>query len=83
MLEAVDGRAGGAYAQIWRAGDHYVIRSLSPQCPALIDGQEVNWARLDDGDEIEIGRHRLSFHMIDPTDQVPEYLAADESTVIR
>jgi hypothetical protein len=63
-LPMEDSAVASEHAQIRLTGGHFVIRSLSPAHPTLIDGSNVNWAMLDDGDEIEIGRWRIRFEVL-------------------
>ena len=79
VLEAEAGLVAAAHAQIWFAGDHFVIRSLSPRHATRIGGNEVNWAILDDGDEIEIGRCRIRFETMHPSGTVPDFLSMQHS----
>ena len=74
VLEADGGLVAAAHAQIWFTGDNFVIRSLNPRYATRIGGSKVNWAMLDDGDEIEIGRCRIRFETAHPSGSVPEYL---------
>ena len=79
VLEAEDGLVAAAHAQIWLAEDHFVIRSLSLRHATRIGGNEVNWAVLDDGDEIEIGRCRIRFETMHPSGTVPDFLSMQHS----
>lgn len=79
VLEAEAGLVAAAHAQIWFAGDRFVIRSLSPRHATRIGGNEVNWAVLDDGDEIEIGRCRIRFETMHPSGTVPDFLSMQHS----
>ena len=79
VLEAEAGLVAAAHAQIWFAGDRFLIRSLSPRHATRIGGNEVNWAVLDDGDEIEIGRCRIRFETMHPSGTVPDFLSMQHS----
>ncbi len=79
ILEADGGLVAAAHAQIWFTGDNFVIRSLNPRYATRIGGSKVNWAMLDDGDEIEIGRCRIRFEAIDAGEPVPDYLSLHHS----
>jgi curved DNA-binding protein CbpA len=76
-LAAEPGQVAPAHAQIWFTGERFVIRSLDPLHPTLLCGQRVNWAGLDDGDEIEIGPHRLRFEAVDLWDNPPDFLTLE------
>ena len=73
-LAAEPGQVAPAHAQIWFTGERFVIRSLDPMHPTVLCGQRVNWAGLDDGDEIEIGVYRLRFEAVGPRDNPPDFL---------
>ncbi len=60
-LAGEPGPVAPAHAQIWFTGERFIVRSLDPLHPTVLCGQRVNWAGLDDGDEIEIGPYRLRF----------------------
>jgi curved DNA-binding protein CbpA len=79
FLEADDGLVAAAHAQIWFAGGHFAIRSLSPRHVTRVGGNNVNWAMLDDGDEIEIGRCRIRFETMHPSGTTPDFLSARPS----
>ena len=79
VLEAEAGLVAATHAQIWFAGDHFVIRSLSPRHATRAGGREVNWAVLDDGDEIEIGRCLIKFETLHPSGTVPDFLSVQHS----
>jgi len=79
VLEAEAGLVAAAHAQIWFAGDHFVIRSLSPRYATRIGEHEINWAVLDDGDEVEIGRCRIRFETMHPGGTVPDFLSVQHS----
>ena len=79
VLEADDGLVAAAHAQIWFAGGHFAIRSLSPRHVTRVGGNKVNWAVLDDGDEIEIGRCRIRFETMHPSEAMPDFLSAQPS----
>jgi hypothetical protein len=76
-LDTEKGPLAPAHAQIWFNGERFLIRSLDPLCPTLVCGQRVNWAGLDNGDEIEIGPHRLRFEVVEQWDTPPEFLTID------
>ncbi len=80
VLEADDGLVAAAHAQIWFAGGHFAIRSLSPRHVTRVGGNKVNWAVLDDGDEIEIGRCRMRFETMHPSETTPDFLSAQPSS---
>lgn len=50
-----------AHAALLADGPAVTVRSETAM-PLLVNGQPVSSARLSDGDEIGIGRHRLRFH---------------------
>jgi curved DNA-binding protein CbpA len=79
VLEAEDRLIAAAHAQIWFAGDHFVIRSLSPRHATRIGEDEINRAVLDDRDEIEVGRCRIRFEAMHPSGSVPDFLSAKHS----
>ncbi len=79
VLEADDGLVAAAHAQIWFAGGHFAIRSLSPRHVTRVGGNKVNWAVLDDGDEIEIGHCRIRFETMHPSGTMPDFLSAQSS----
>ena len=76
-LEAESGAVAPAHAQLWFTGERFVIRSLDPIHPTVLCGQRVNWAGLDDGDEIEIGPHRLRFEAVHAWDAPPSFLSVE------
>jgi curved DNA-binding protein CbpA len=73
-LTAEPGKVADKHAQIWFAGDRFVIHSLDQLCPTMIGGQTVNWAVLEDGDDIQIGDHRLRFEMRPASEHPPDFL---------
>ena len=77
-LDPEQGTVADAHTQIWCTGGRYIVRSLSSRCPTIVNGSTVNWALLDDGDEIEIGRHHIRFQLVGRKGQVPDYLSARE-----
>jgi curved DNA-binding protein CbpA len=79
VLEGEADLVAAAHAQIWFAGDHFVIRSLSPRHATRIGEDEINWAVLDDRDEIEVGRCRIRFEAMHPSGSVPDLLSAKHS----
>jgi curved DNA-binding protein CbpA len=78
-LAAEPGQVAPAHAQIWFTGERFVIRSLDPTHPTVLCGQRVNWAGLDDGDEIEIGPHHLRFEAAHALDAPPEFLTTERN----
>jgi hypothetical protein len=76
-LPAESGAIAPAHAQLWFTGERFVIRSLDPIYPTILCGQRVNWAGLDDGDEIEIGPHRLRFEAVHTWDAPPDFLTVE------
>jgi predicted component of type VI protein secretion system len=76
-LPAEPGAVAPAHAQIWFSGERFVIRSLDPLHPTILCGEQVNWASLDDGDEIEIGPYRLRFEMADGWEEFPAFLTTE------
>ncbi|HUS82265.1 MAG TPA: DnaJ domain-containing protein [Dehalococcoidia bacterium] len=76
-LPAESGAIAPAHAQLWFTGERFVIRSLDPIYPTILCGQRVNWAGLDDGDEIEIGPHRLRFEVARAWDTPPHFLTVE------
>jgi curved DNA-binding protein CbpA len=80
-LAAEPGPVAPAHAQIWFTGERFVIRSLDPTHPTVLCGQRVNWAGLDDGDEIEIGAYRLRFEAVEAWGNPPDFLTADHEAV--
>ncbi len=82
-LAAEPGPVAPAHAQIWFTGERFVIRSLDPIHPTVLCGQRVNWAGLDDGDEIEIGPHRLRFEAAHALDAPPEFLTTERNAATR
>ena len=82
-LTAESGAVAPAHAQLWFTGERFVIRSLDPMHPTVLCGQRVNWADLDDGDEIEIGPHRLRFEAAHALDAPPEFLTTERKAATR
>jgi FHA domain len=82
-LAADTGQVAPAHAQIWFTGERFIIRSLDPLHPTILCGQRVNWAGLDDGDEIEIGPHHLRFEAARASDAPPEFLTTERTTTTR
>ena len=82
-LASEPGQVAPAHAQIWFTGERFVIRSLDPTHPTVLCGQRVNWASLDDGDEIEIGPHRLRFEAAHALDAPPEFLTTKRNAATR
>ena len=79
VLEADGGLIAAAHAQIWLTGNRFAIRSLNPRYATRVGGSKVNWAMLDDGDEIEIGRCRIRFEATHASEPVPDYLSLHHS----
>ncbi|MGD0766573.1 MAG: FHA domain-containing protein, partial [Dehalococcoidia bacterium] len=77
-LEPDGESVAAAHAQLWFADGRFIIRSMSPQHPTLVAGQTVNWAVLDDGDEIAIGQCRIRFEAAAPEDNPPDYLKTEQ-----
>jgi hypothetical protein len=77
-LPAESGAVAPAHAQLWFTGERFVIRSLDPIHPTILCGQRVNWAGLDDGDEIEIGPHRFRFEAVHTWDTPPDFLTVEQ-----
>jgi hypothetical protein len=77
-LPAESGAVAPAHAQLWFTGERFVLRSLDPIHPTMLCGQRVNWAGLDDGDEVEIGPHRLRFEAVYTWDAPPDFLTVEQ-----
>ena len=75
-LEPQNGVAA-EHAQIWCADGRFLVRSLSPIHQTLVNGQRINWALLEDGDEIEIGRCRIRFE----ADSLPSFLTTERDSI--
>ena len=43
------------HAMIWRRGDAVILHVIDPQALCLVNGEDVSWASLDDGDALAIG----------------------------
>jgi hypothetical protein len=48
--------------RIWSREGRFMLHNLSSMGSVTIAGRPVSWAVLEDGDEIQIGGHRLVFH---------------------
>ncbi|MDI6858314.1 MAG: FHA domain-containing protein [Dehalococcoidia bacterium] len=77
-LPVEDGAVASQHAQISLAAGRFIVRSLSPAHHTLIDGNNVNWAMLEDGDEIKIGRCRLRFTVLSPDGSPADHQAGPE-----
>jgi curved DNA-binding protein CbpA len=69
------------HAQLWFTDGGYAIRSMSPQHPTVVAGQRVNWAMLEDGDEIVIGQCRIRFETGGGEEGPPAYLKSKPPSV--
>ena len=51
------------HARIWHRDGRFMIHQVAERGSILIAGKPFVWAVLEDGDEILIGRHRLTFEL--------------------
>jgi curved DNA-binding protein CbpA len=60
-------RIAAEHARIWQHGDHFVFRQFDA-ARTVIGGQRLmtSVVILDDGDEIQIGPHRITFTQVPP-----------------
>jgi uncharacterized protein YegL len=58
--------------RIWRREGKFMLHSLSRRGRVTVGGRPVTWAVLEDGDEIEIGPHRLRFRLQPAPDGIPQ-----------
>ncbi len=67
VLDDQDGRIAPEHARIWRHGEHFVFRQVDGR-GTVIGGSPMTLplVMLEDGDEIEIGGHRLRFEHRSP-----------------
>ncbi|MBI5284362.1 MAG: FHA domain-containing protein [Chloroflexi bacterium] len=62
VLDDQDGRIAPEHARIWRHGEHFVFRQVDGHGTAIGGApMTLPLVMLEDGDEIEIGGHRLRF----------------------
>ena len=48
-------------ARVWRREDQFIFHNLSRARPALVNGQAVAWATLEDGDRLQLGDSLFRF----------------------
>lgn len=60
--------------RIWRREGKFMLHNLSRRGRVAVGGKPVTWAVLEDGDEIEIGPHRLRFRLRPAAEGVPGFL---------
>lgn len=67
VLSDPGGRIAVEHARIWRHGEHFVFRQVEGS-RSIIGGRRLDTALviLDDGDEIQIGQHRMTFTQSGP-----------------
>jgi uncharacterized protein YegL len=69
-----DGKSSSR-VRVWRREGKFMLHSLSRRGRVAVGGRPVTWAVLEDGDEIEIGPHRLRFRLLPaPGGGVPGFL---------
>lgn len=61
-IRLTDANASREHAEFLRVGAGWAIRDLDSTNGTLLNGEPVTQAQLDDGDVIEIGLTRLTFH---------------------
>lgn len=62
QLRLPNGGGGGwERARIWRREGRYMLHNLSRMGGVSVGGRPASWAILEDGDEVQIGGHRLIF----------------------
>jgi len=60
-LSDAGGQVGGRHARVWLREGSFMLHHLDRRLTTLIGERTVDWAVLEDGDEIVIGPHRLRF----------------------
>lgn len=59
-----DTAVSGHHACVVRDGDHHVVKDLESTNGTFVNDRRVTTKRLQEGDVIGVGRHRLVFHEI-------------------
>ena len=54
-------QAGGHHVRVWLREGSFMLHHLDKRFTTRIGEREVEWAVLEDGDEIVIGPHRIRF----------------------
>ena len=62
-IRLADANASREHAAFIRDGSGWAIKDLDSTNGTLLNGDPVQWAPLHDGDVVEIGLTRLTFHM--------------------
>ena len=60
-LVVVEGPDSGRHARVWLREGSFMLHHLDKRFTTRIGERDVDWAVLEDGDEIVIGPHRIRF----------------------
>lgn len=63
ILDADGQEIEAVHARIWRRQERFMIHRLAEGGRLMVAGQPLVWAVLEDGDELLIGSHRLTFQI--------------------
>ncbi|MDA0365922.1 MAG: FHA domain-containing protein, partial [Chloroflexi bacterium] len=63
------GRVGvvAEHAMIWRRGDAIILHVTDPAALCRVNGEDVSWASLDDGDAVAIGDVIVRIEVVPPS----------------
>ena len=62
-LSDAGGLVGGRHARVWLREGSFMLHHLDKRLTTRVGEREVDWAVLEDGDEIVIGPHRIRFEI--------------------
>jgi len=63
ILEPQGHEVEPVHARIWHRQERFMIHRLSEQGELLVAGRPLVWAVLENGDELSIGPHRITFEI--------------------
>jgi hypothetical protein len=63
ILEGPAGEIAPVQARIWYREGRYMIHKVADSVKIVVGGRPLTWAILEDGDELRIGGHQLTFEL--------------------
>jgi predicted component of type VI protein secretion system len=67
ILKAQGGGVAPLHARIWCREGRFMIHQIADCQKIIVSGQPLVWGILEDGDELRIGDHRLTFELTAPS----------------
>lgn len=68
ILEAQGDDVAPLHARIWYRAGRFMFHQIADREKILVGAQPLAWGILEDGDELRISHHRLTFELTSPTE---------------